>query len=374
MGENNSKEDNKFTGIIFLVAIQLWGILIYIILLSIIIQPEKDVNRLSQLWSHYEYHALFLLIFEGLVYFYKQLIKFLGGFITKAISEVDFDELIAPAINKASNNRALEIPLNNYMINLPQSTPLIVRDIVYDRLEGGLSSILSCIGNHSFELHSSELYRYIRDKIMDDRCNNMLIIDHDINRWQEVDKAGARTSHADNTFNYSDDILDSTIDRAGREAPFSLQRILLIMESEWKCIVNCKESNNECYECNKFPNCATYDDDNTHYHDLLRIIKKIKKVEADIKQKYPDRLIETRICVYDHLLKTNKSLSMHLVTMQDIVVVNNEFIFREKFDITSRKRSDQTISQISFVRKDIDDCVNYFKRVWERHGIKYQEK
>jgi len=314
-------------------------------------------------------HSKYIVLYVLIVILVRRARREVMESITKAILSDDYKAALNEAFKKFFyNEKLLDIPPEDYIDHMQQNIDSHVQGIIHNRMYSALNSVKQCKEGMRFDVDSSELYRYVRDSLT--KCNEFLIIDHDINRWKEIDKEisdqGARpTSNGDNTFNYSNDILAITLEQATLEGrDFMLKRLFLLKEDEWQHLA-CQNPGTKCQrnKCRHHEDCKI-PDPLPDGRGLFTIIREIGEVESEINRKKGRRVVETKFCVYDWLKQSKHHVAKDVLHLQDIVVVNHSFVFREKFNVETRARSEDTTSEISCVSPDVQKCIGSFNYIW----------
>ncbi len=185
------------------------------------------------------------------------------------------------------------------------------------------------------EVHTSLLYLSIIEAFQHNTA--IRIIDHDINRWNELVYEDDKIVY--NTFNYSRDILLYTIAAAKRHEKYSLQRVFLLDKSK-------------------------------DFKDGIvapRIIQILQKIQSGTAQCHGK--IETRVCVpYDDDSGIDIILRNQLKAVEDVVFFSGsagQYVFREKFHFMNRRRAEETKSEVSIRPADLAETPEIHAAVFE---------
>ena len=275
--------------------------------------------------------------------------------------------LLSSLVDYICADKPLKIPTEHYMKHIGDDIDIYIKELVRTKLLSSLNAVDSCIINGPFKVESSELYFWIRDSLKE--CKQFKIIDHDINRWKELNPNSPIKvkSNSDNNFNYSNEILKRTKERAKVDNDFTLKRIFIVLKHEWQQI-NCVNKISPCiYNCSdhkKFKN----DKDK---RELISILRQIYNEENNLIESKKNN-VETRLCVYEWLDEERTRFANSVLDKKDIVIVDNAFIFREKFDVKSRTDSIETKSEITCEKQDVDKCLDIFCSIWDNNSIKLE--
>jgi hypothetical protein len=273
--------------------------------------------------------------------------------------------LLLLVVEYICENKPLTIPVDHYLKHIPNDINIYVKEIVKSKLLSSLNAVTSCISNSPFKVESSELYFWIRESLK--KCKQFKIIDQDINRWKELNPNSPIKvkSNSDNNFNYSNKILKRTKDRAKSDTDFTLKRIFIITEHEWQQ-VNCIGRSSPCDNaCNDHRNVKQHKDKK----ELIPILRQIYDEENGLLKANKEQMVETRLCVFEWLNNERTYSADDILEKKDIVIVDNAFIFREKFDVKSRSDSIDTKSEITCEKDDVGKCLDIFELIWNNSTI-----
>lgn len=146
--------------------------------------------------------------------------------------------------------------------------------------------------------------------------SEFMIIDHDINRWNELINSEDKIGY--NTFNYSKDILEYTVGRAITDEAYSLKRVFVLNENDLS-------------------------DEN------INRVRKILEIIASHTSTYKDK-IETKIyLIKRETIRTDRILLDKVENLKDVVIVTKPgsmTMFREGLTYNNRKKANATDSEV----------------------------
>lgn len=345
---------------------ELWASFLYVLFRVFTISEKHTLQEKGlEFVSNWLEHVVFLLIVITFVTLLKLFKKEMSVAIISTILGDKFKRILQDSLaSYFYNDKLLEVPIQAYTSHISGNINSYVKYMLVTKISNAITSITKCNTDNSIDVDSSELYLHVRNTLND--CNEFVIIDHDINRWRELNDSHGSKSHVDNTFNYSEEILARTKERAKSNRTFKLKRIFVIHENEWQFIA-CTNSKIKCER-----NCKYHGRSkaiNNKKNPLKDIVKQIHNAEIATSTGGEKGRVETRLCVYEWLVANKPSIAEKLTLLKDIVIVDSGFILREKFDITTRERSDKTSSEVSCGSVDINECLNLFNNLWDEDCI-----
>ena len=195
--------------------------------------------------------------------------------------------------------------------------------------------------------------------LTNEQCDDVLIIDHDVNRWIEVlpDTPGnGPSSHltSSTTFNYSRHILDVIRRRTRTQHLKRLRRLFILLKGEAAC-------------------CINHNHKDSHSQTISAVLKHIRDAELrltdETKALVPKPEIETRWVNYDDLVAgQGASLVDELIQFQDFVTLNGELCFVEHLVVNNRHNSFHTKSEIVLSRPQITKRIAFYDELWANYS------